>query len=262
MSLRTSDRVRGSAALPAADASIDALASDARERIGVEWLRRAEVELTAAALSAQIARGLLLDGAIPEVLEMAAVAVADEVRHASLCQAVAERYLGRTVAPPRARPVEEPTFGDASPELNRLLGLVLHSCISETMATVCLNEGMLRCVSPTVRAATQQLLEDDLRHARLGWAHLGSPHVGSEAKWHVGRALPTLLRLGAESWMREPRPPAGDAAHGVLGADGFRALTATALTDVVLPGFDHVGVDTRDARAFWAEHELVRHLRA
>jgi hypothetical protein len=236
------------------DAVIDALAGDARERIGAEWLRRADVELTAAALSAQIARGLLLDGAAPEVLEIAAQAVVDETRHAFLCRGVAERYLGRPVRAPRSRPVEEPTFGDAPPEINRLLGVVLHSCISETMATVCLHEGLQRCAAPTVRAVTQQLLEDDVRHARLGWAHLASPHVNVGARRHVARALPTLLRLGCESWASEDRPAEDDPAHGVLGTPGLRALTATALRDVILPGFDHVGVDTAPARAWCDDH--------
>jgi hypothetical protein len=245
----------GSQALPERDDRIETLGSLERERIGREWLRRADVELTAATLSAQIARGLLLDGATRDVLELAARAVEDEVRHAYLCHAVAERYLARKVDPPRSRPIDEPVFGDCPAELNRLLGVVLHSCISETMATVCLSEGLERCVSPTAKAVTHQLLQDDLNHARLGWAHLASSFVGREKKGHVSRALPTLLRLGHDSWLCEERPPNDDPAHGVLGMTGFMALTKTALVDVVLPGFDHVGVDTRLGRQ-WFDQTL------
>jgi hypothetical protein len=240
--------------LPERDDVVDALGQPERERIGREWLRRAEVELTAATLSAQIARGLLLDGATRDVLELAARAVEDEVRHAYLCHAVAERYLARKADPPRSRPIDETVFGDCPPEINRLLGVVLHSCISETMATVCLSDGLPQCVSPTAKAATQQLLQDDLNHARLGWAHLASPFVGNTAKRHIGLALPTLLRLGYGSWHSEQRPPFDDPAHGVLGMTGFRSLTKTALTEVVLPGFDHVGVDTRLGRQWFAQN--------
>jgi hypothetical protein len=241
-------------ALPDGDDVIDSLDASERERIGEEWLRRAQVELTAATISAQIARGLLLDGGTREVLELAARAVGDEVRHAWLCHAVAERYLGRAVDTPVSRPIDEPTFGNCPPALNRLLGLVLHSCVSETMAAVCLRNGLALCRSPTARAATRQLLQDDLNHARLGWAHLASAHVDVDSKRHVGSALPTLLRLGHESWLNEPRPADGNPAHGVLGRSGFRDLARTALAEIVLPGLEHVGIDTRAGRDWLAEN--------
>ena len=237
-----------------ADEAIEALDADARARIGREWLRRAEVELSAAALSALLVRGLLIDQATPEVLDLAARAVSDEVRHSRICREVAERYLGRRLEPPRARPVEEATFGDCPPQLNRLLALVLHSCVNETLATVCLRDGMKAAVSPTVRHATQQLLRDDLNHARIGWAHLASLYVDRAAKIHVGRALPTLLRLGRDAWLSEPRADFDDPAHGVLGNARFPALMRAALSELVLPGFDHVGVDTRAGREWFAQN--------
>jgi hypothetical protein len=238
--------------LPAEDPVIDALDTDQRQRIAHEWLRRAEVELTAATFTAQIVRGLLLDGAIPEVLDLAARAVADEVSHGRICHQVGERYLGAPAPPPRSRPAEEPIYGDCPPALSRLLALVMHSCINETLATVCLRDTMRRCHSPTARAATKRLLSDDLNHARMGWAHLASPFVDAEARHHVGRALPTLLRLGHEGWLHEPRAAFDDPAHGVLGPGGFPGPMTKAFEDLVLPGFEHVGVDTREARAWFA----------
>ena len=238
--------------LPSEDDVIAALGPEERERIGREWLRRAEVELTAAAFTAQIVHGLLTDGVTPEVLSLAAQAVADEVRHGRICHEVAERYLGSSVPPPRARPSEEPVYGDCPPPLSRLLGFVMHACVNETLATVCLREGMSLCVSPTAKAATQHLLRDDLNHARMGWAHLASAHVDAEAKQHIGRALPLLLRLGYDGWMAEPRAPFDAPEHGVLGQPRFERLMSSALEEIVLPGFDHVGVETSAARA-WAK---------
>jgi hypothetical protein len=240
--------------LPPKDETIEALDAQARERIGREWLRRAEVELSAATLSAGLVRGLLLDHAAHEVLELAATAVSDEVRHSRICQEVAERYLGRAAEPPRSRPIEEATFGDCPPALNRLLALVLHSCVNETLATVCLQEGMKVAVSPTARAATQELLRDDLNHARLGWAHLASKHVDRAAKEHIARALPTLLRLGRDAWLSEPRADFDDPGHCVLGNARFPALMRTAVGEIILPGFDHVGVDTRAGRDWFARN--------
>lgn len=236
----------------AAESCVEALSPDVREQIGTEWQRRADVELTAAALSAQIARGLLLDGAAPEVLELAARAVSDEVRHSRICHRVAELYCGRAMPEPRARRIDEPRFGDAPPEVSRLLCLVLHSCINETLATVCLRDGLKMAESHAVRAATRQLLEDDLNHARLGWAHLASSHVDADRRCHIERALPTLLRLGHEGWLSEPRTDLDEPAHGVLATSRFAPLTHQALTEVVLPGFEHLALDTRPARDWYA----------
>jgi hypothetical protein len=235
----------------AEDAVIDALDADTRAVVGREWQRRADVELTAASLSAKLVQGLLLDGAVPEVLELATNAVAEEARHARLCHAVAERYLACTLPPPRARPLEEARFGDASAAVNRLLLFVLHSCVNETLATVCLREGLKLAASPTVKAATQELLRDDLKHARMGWAHLGSSALDASLRAHVGAALPVLLRLGRDGWLEEPRSSVDVPAHGVLGNPSFPPLLHAALTDVILPGFDHVEIDTRGARAWY-----------
>lgn len=242
-----------SSILPAEDAVIAALAREERERIAREWLRRAEVELTAAAFTARIVHGLLADGAAPEVLALAAQAVVDLVRHGRLCHEVAERYLGSPAPAPVARPNEDPVYGDCPPRLSRLLGVVMHACVNETLATVCLREGMVLCVAPTAKAATQHLLRDDLNHARMGWAHLASSHIDVEARYHVGRALPLLLRLGYEGWMAEPRAPFDAPEHGVTGQRRFAHLMKGALEEIVLPGFDYVGIDTRAGRAWMEE---------
>lgn len=237
-------------ALSGEDPTIDALEPQLRSTIGAEWQRRAEVELTAAGLSALLLRALLIDRAAPEVCELAANAVGEEMLHARICQRVAERYLARELPWPQARQVDDGVFGDAPPPINRLLSLVLHCCVNETLATVCLREGLKRAESPTVKAATRQLLQDDLNHARIGWAHLGSPFVSADAKLHVAKALPTLLRLGRDGWLDEPRAPIDAPAHGVFGSERFPSLFQSAISDLILPGFEHVGVDTRPARAF------------
>lgn len=235
----------------ARDDVIDALEAGMRALVGREWQRRADVELTAASLTERLVQGLLLDGAVPEVLELATNAVAEEARHARICHGVAERYLACALPAPRARSLHEASFGNAPPAVNRLLLFVLHSCVNETLATVCLREGLKLAESPTVKAATQQLLRDDLKHARMGWAHLASSAVDDTARAHVGAALPVLLRLGHAGWLEEPRSGIDVPAHGVLGNPSFPPLMHAAFRDVILPGFEHVGIDTRGARAWY-----------
>ena len=87
----------------------------------------------------------------------------------------------------------------------------------------------------------------------MGWAHLASSHIDVEARYHVGRALPLLLRLGYEGWMAEPRAPFDAPEHGVTGQRRFAHLMKGALEEIVLPGFDYVGIDTRAGRAWMEE---------
>jgi hypothetical protein len=237
---------------PESDPPIEALNSTERELVGREWQRRADVELTSASLSARLVQGLLLDRASLDVVGLAARAVGEETLHAGICRRVAEVYLGRSLPEPCARPLAEPRFGNAPPEINRLLLFVLHSCVNETLATVCLREGLKLSTSSTVKLATQRLLRDDVNHSRMGWAHLASGRVSSDAKAHLARALPMLLRLGTSGWLEEPRADIDVPEHGVLGNGRFPSLVHVALTELVLPGFDHVGVDTSGGRAWYA----------
>jgi len=234
------------------DEAITALDDETRSLVGHEWQRRADVELTAAILTAKLVQGLLLDGAIAEVVELAAAAVAEEAQHARICHAVAQTYLGRALPPPRGRALEDARFGDAPAEINRLLSFVLHACINETLATVCLRETLKLAESKAVKVATQQLLRDDLNHARMGWAHLASKAVGLEARAHLSAALPTLLRLGRDGWREDPRSARDISGHGVLGRATFVTLVDDAFGEVILPGFEHVGVDVAPARAWFA----------
>jgi hypothetical protein len=76
--------------------------------------------------------------------------------------------------------------------------------------------------------------------------------VSAESKRHVSRALPTLLRLGRDAWLDEPRAPFDDPPHGVLGSAGFAHLMDVGFAELVLPGFDYVGVETLAARQWLA----------
>jgi hypothetical protein len=62
-----------------------------------------------------------------------------------------------------------------------------------------------------------------------------------------------LLRLGRDGWLDEPRAPIDAPAHGVLGNARFPELFRDAVHELILPGFEHVGVDVRAARAFLAQ---------
>src|SRR5690349_15219250 len=79
-----------------------------RRAIGNMWAARAQSELTAGVVFANIGLSLLEHGATAEVAFLTTRAVSDEVRHAEICWHVAARYLDAEVAFPRPRRVEKP----------------------------------------------------------------------------------------------------------------------------------------------------------
>ncbi|MEY2932513.1 MAG: hypothetical protein RL033_3262 [Pseudomonadota bacterium] len=224
------------------DAAVQALASEQREQIGQLWLERARGELSTAAVFAHLASGVLAIGAAPEVLSLTARAVGDEVRHARLCHGLAELYLGHSVPLPRAPEVDDARFGDAPAAINRCLFLIFQSCVNEGIAAAYLQENLRLVRATAAHRVIHELLQDDLIHARIGWAHLASPELTEEARQHVRAALPTLIRLGREAWLTPPESGDLDCPeHGCLGFFRHAPIVEAALKELVLPGFEHLG---------------------
>jgi len=218
------------------------LPPEQRERIGALWLERARGELSTAAVFAHVTSGVLAIGASPEVVSLSARAVGDEVRHARLCHGLAELYLGRSVPLPRAPAVDEARFGDAPRAINHLLSLVFQSCVNEGIAAAYLQENLRLVRAAAAHKVIHELLQDDLVHARIGWAHLASPELTEEGRRHVAAALPTLIRLGREAWLRPPESSDLDCPeHGCLAFSRHAAIVEAALRELVLPGFAHLG---------------------
>jgi hypothetical protein len=237
-------RPGGGFALPALDESISRLPADARAELGRIWQRRASSELDVGAEFAFLAQRMFSEPATPEVRALLARAVADEARHSEICREVASRYFGSPVEVPVARRPEPIPFGDTEPRVSLLLELVLLSCLSEVVATFWLRDALGSARAPVARAATRELLADDVDHARIGWAHLSSSAVSVADKHHVAGALPTLLRITHASWCSlAERTDAFFAEHGCPGRSvGTRAFFAAA-EQVIVPGMKHVGVD-------------------
>ncbi len=239
--------------LPGDDPTIAALPPDERALVARTWAERSACEQRAAVIFAIVARDLLVDGAAPEILDLATRAVHDELRHTEICREVASRYHGGPVPWPAPEPAPVPGFVDAGPELTRLLHLVLNTSIAESTGAAFLQACRADAHGPLVRAALQQLLRDDIGHSRIGWAQLasGRPRQHFPA---LARALPALLRAVRRGWFDRcdvlpQHPPPG---HGCATPQAIRDAVDLTIHEVIVPGFDHVGVDTRDARRWLA----------
>jgi hypothetical protein len=246
MSRRDEDAIER---LPLDDAAVDALDPKARHEVGDQWERRSTAELRVASAFAVIAEQLFVGGADPVVLDICARAVSDEVRHARICQALAERYLGKSVAWPTPGPIPLPPHERAEPELRPTLYVTGMCCINETIASAWLEASFKTATAPIARAALRELMADDVHHSRLGWAHLTSTYVTAETRAKVAGWLPRLLDCTVVPWLRDMEGSgAGVPAHGVPSEETSRRVVCETVEHVVLPGLEAVGVDTGPAR--------------
>lgn len=242
-----------SRALPERDETIEALPAATRGLLADLWARRASSELAAGQAFAAVERELIALAADPAVLALARKAVEDEPRHSELCRRLAESYGETPVPAPEPPPVELPGLEPADPELRRHLLVVAMCCINETIACAFVEACLADAEGPLVRAIHREHLSDEIDHARIGWAHLASSRVDPAVRAQVARWLPRLLEANVRHWEERIRllPEAGVPGHALPPVAALIRAAHDAVEQVILPGFEHVGVDTAPARAWF-----------
>ncbi len=219
------------------DPYIDALAPNDRKRLGEIWKARAKSELGAGSACAIVVTELYELGARHEVIALATAASHDEVRHADLCRQLAEAYLGEPVPMPRPKRVSMPTHPGADETLVKHLHVVGLSCVNESLA-VSFVEACLRGVkAPTVRPILKSHLEDEIRHARYGWAHLAS--LSDDERARIGAFVPRILEANVALWRsRLAELPAEDfSEHGYPPRSVLLETVDQAIRELIIPGF-------------------------
>ncbi len=221
------------------------------------WSNRATLERLSEERFRRLAGELAATGAHEEVVALCARAADDEHRHAALCATMAASFADPALPVDRGLLVEaprDPAPAAGPPSRERvLLDMIALSCIGETFNAAYLTASLAVARDPATRDATHELLRDEVVHARLGWAHLAAERQRGHDLAHLAARLPKLLRdafgedLGA---LYDPPEAAPDFA--LLSRADRVALFADTLRDVLLPGFEEVGVDTAPARAWLA----------
>lgn len=217
------------------------------------WQWRMEQEHLAVGVFCELARDLAELGCEPVVLSLMTRAASDEVRHADICRRVAELHGGHELPRGRRGTVESPIFDGATFEQTVLYRIVECCCLSETFTVAYFTEMLEVATHPIGEAVVRSLLEDEIDHGRVGWAYLAS----AASRAGLDEMLPRLVEItvapvieGAE---RAPEPDDPELLpHGYLGSTRGADIYRRTLREVILPGFDSIGVDTR------ATCELVR----
>jgi hypothetical protein len=217
----------------ATDRAVDALDMRKREGAAAAWRYRAGAELAASGAFVRIADELALDGCPEALVAAARRAAADERFHAELCAVVAERYLGRGAEPdpPRDYALE---FASCDPALERALRVTVVSAVGESLSTAYLLACLRVAEGSLARAALRELSQDEVSHARIGWARLAM--LGPELSARVSDELPTLIASAVASWDHETSEPPCPPGHGALDLPTTRRVIQDALAEVVIPG--------------------------
>jgi hypothetical protein len=229
--------------LPEQDPVIDAMPADLRRDVGVTWERRAHEELKVATAFAVLTRELLETGADPRVLAGVSRGVNDEVRHAEVCRTLAARYRGADVAWPPEVGIEPSPRTDER-RLRTAFHAVSMCCVNEAIASAFLDISLAGARSPSARAAVGELLADEVEHARLGWVFLATQPEGVRAA--VEANLLTLVKPVWQCWWDATQVTLVEGApeHGLPSVGATRDCAASALREIVLPGFAEIGFDT------------------
>ncbi len=172
-----------SAALPAFE--LESMPAELGTAIAEAWLRDGLTE-HASITSFVRARAELAAIGAPEVLLAACDrAAADEVEHARLCFALAERYGAGSLAP-RELPELAPRGGGP---IAVALSTFVEGCVGETIAAACARRAASSTSNMVVRAVLERIADDESEHAALAWRTIA---------WLVEREGPRVLAAIAE----------------------------------------------------------------
>jgi hypothetical protein len=235
------------------DDTIAGLDGETRRFVAETAARRSELELRGAAAFTVVTQALVDLRADVGILDLAARAIPEEIEHSAIYLSLAREYAFGDVPTPRPAPIDVPRYGAAGADGERLLQVIGMCSINETMACSFLDLCLDGATAPRVRAGLRSVLEDEIRHARIGWALLGSPDVGDGERRLVSQWLLSMLRAQWHAWRAQiaTLPDGERVEHGCPSGAAIERAAHASIRELVLPGFARAGVDVAKAQAWF-----------
>lgn len=209
------------------------------ERAARVWLHRERIEREAALLFVSLAGEL--DGlGHSELARRAATAATDEQRHAIRCRDLVTTLGGDCAVLETARVC---VLGPR--ELSRrdrvLYAAVAIGCVTESLSCALLLELREAATHARVQATIDEVLKDEIEHARIGWAVLAAEAAQRDVSW-LAQFLPAIATAAVAD---DVEPMAGDqelAGVGVLPRTRVNELVTETWMSVIAPGLDRYGI--------------------
>jgi hypothetical protein len=204
-----------------------------REAEGRAWLAAARMEHASVAAFARVILQLCALGAPAELVEATQLALADEIRHARVCFAVASVLLDAPLGPgPIALDGADEKLDDVE---SVVLDLLAGGCLGETAAAARARIASTCAAAPLLSTILQRIADDESGHAALAFRTLhwlaSSPMYAATTRVAIARFAATL---GPRGKSHEMDP---DAALGISGLSPAErsAITQRVAVDAVLP---------------------------
>lgn len=206
------------------------------------WRIRERTEHEAAEIFERLAADMAAAGVPETLVTLARRCAEDERDHAVRCRRIVDELAPGLdpLAPDRAIRLG-PSTDDAG--RRALYASVAVGCVTETLSTALLLEMRPHARPGAVRDAIDAILKDEVRHSRLGWAHLEWAAARGDVSW-LAPALPKMLRaaLDVEITSASETDEAALRACGILPAGDVRRVTDAAIRTTIVPGFERYGL--------------------
>ncbi|MBA3394131.1 MAG: hypothetical protein H0T89_15900, partial [Deltaproteobacteria bacterium] len=122
-----------------------------------------------------------------------------------------------------------------------LYAAVAIGCVTESLSCALLLELRAAATHPVVAATVDEILRDEIEHARIGWALLAAEAGTRDVSW----LAPKVSAMAAAAVAEDVTPMTGDdelAGFGVLPRARVRELVAETWSTVISPGLAHHGI--------------------
>ena len=218
------------------------------------WGRIALMEHASVAAFARFVLDLLALGAPAELVQASQRALGDEITHAELCFTLASRYAGQPLGPSALDTTGALT---ATSLVECALRAFEEACIGETLAVAEAAAALDVASDEQVRATLARIVEDESRHAELGyrfvaWA-LQRCNADETAVLRAKLSATVLRVLASEHEPSDQSLAISDdaalCAHGLLPERFRRAARRMALTEVVSPCAGALGLVLEETSA-------------
>jgi hypothetical protein len=157
--------------------------------------------------------------------------MADEINHARLCFGIASAAASTEMS---VGSIDVAGSLDSVTPAGMLVDTIREGCVNETICAAQAEAACSDTTDPIIRAALEQIAEDEQRHATLAW---------KTVRWLL-QAHPELQPLADKTFAQAivAEPPACSqalddslASHGVAAQSADRAVAANVLREVIGP---------------------------
>lgn len=210
------------------------------------WRLRERTEHEAATLFARLADDLARARVPDALVALARRCSEDECVHAEHCRRIVDALVPglAPLVPDLEVGLGEVGLGrEEDPRRRALYASVALGCVTESLSTALLIAIRPHARLGVVREGLDRILADEVRHSRLGWAHLAVEARRGEVGW-LGRSLPRMLRAALASDELALGGPRDLRAYGILGRDDVSRICQATIEQTIVPGLARFGVGT------------------